>query len=50
MVGALFWCKGDGLVYTTAGVALLLKAFPFIVKLFKHIHYLTEYDCFDTNG
>ena len=48
MVGALFWCKGDRLVCTTAGVVALSEAFSFIVRLFKHIQESLKYNRFDT--
>ena len=48
MVGALFWCKGDGLVCTTAGVVVPPIGFPVKVKLFKHIQELSKYSRFDT--
>ncbi len=48
MVGALFWCKGDGLVCTTAGATIPPIGFLAKVKLFKHIHNSTEYSRYDT--
>ena len=48
MVGALFWCKGVRLVCTMAGVVGPPIGLPVKVKLFKHIHYLIEYNRFDT--
>ena len=48
MVGALFWCKGDGLVCTTAEEMVLSETFTFIVRLFKHIQESAKYNRFDT--
>lgn len=48
MVGALFWCKGDRLVCTTAEVVVLPEIFPFIARLFKHIQESSKYARFDT--
>ena len=48
MVGALFWCKGDGLVCTTAEAMILSGVFSFIVRLFKHIQESLKYNRFDT--